>query len=181
MDGHTPARKRAPPPPKARRPRTPCARSRTIVRTCKNLHEATSLDTPLKRQFARLSGAKEGAVALQPALSEPAVPAVRMEERLRCRRSELQELQNLVANQLLSEESHMAEVKRVLEKETYPETGLSLLASLAVPLRQAGLRLEEKQAEALALRKRKAPPMEPPNTIRATSNVRVSWRVPQYL
>ena len=66
-----------------------------------------------------------------------AAAAAHEEERLRCRRAELQDLQNLLADRLLSEDFYVAEVKRVLEKETRPETGLSLLASLAMPLRQA--------------------------------------------
>ena len=66
-----------------------------------------------------------------------AAAAAHEEERLRCRRAELQDLQNLLADRLLSEDFYVAEVKRVLEKENRPETGLSLLASLAMPLRQA--------------------------------------------
>jgi len=64
---------------------------------------------------------------------------VRREERLRCRRAELQDLQDLLADRLLSEHNYVAEVKRVLEKDDFPpENGLSLLASLALPLRRAG-------------------------------------------
>ena len=68
-----------------------------------------------------------------------AVAAAKREERFRCRRSELQDLQELLADGLLSEELYTAEVKRVLEKESpdhrAPDTGLSLLASLALPMR----------------------------------------------
>ena len=87
-----------------------------------------------------------------------AAAAARREERFRCRRAELQDLQDLLTDRLLSEESYTAEVKRVLEKEApehrAPDTGLSLLASLAIPMR---LEEDEPEAEALTSRKRKAP------------------------
>ena len=90
-----------------------------------------------------------------------AAAAEKREERFRCRRAELQDLQDLLADRLLSEEYYTAEVKRVLEKEApehrAPDTGLSLLASLAMPMRLEEEEEEEPEAEAPTSRKRKAP------------------------
>ena len=133
-------------------------------------------------QYARLYGRREdpylshphresGAVAGQHR-RERAVPtaaaaaaAVKADERLRCRRAELQDLQDLLADRLLSEEYYTAEVKRVLEKEApelrAPDTGLSLLASLAMPLRLE----KEPQAQTQASRKRNAPAAAAPSAV----------------
>jgi hypothetical protein len=87
-----------------------------------------------------------------------AAAAAKREERFRCRRAELQDLQDLLTDRLLSEEYYTAEVKRVLEKDApehrAPDTGLSLLASLAMPMR---LEEDEPEAKAPTSRKRKAP------------------------
>ena len=122
-------------------------------------------------QYARQYGRKVGrvrhterAATLSPRHHErteltaaTAVAAAKREERFRCRRSELQDLQELLADGLLSEELYTAEVKRVLEKESpeqrAPDTGLSLLASLALPMH---LGEGEPEAEAPTSRKRKA-------------------------
>ena len=83
-------------------------------------------------QYARQYGRKVGrvrhterAASLSPRHRErteltaaTAVAAAKREERFRCRRSELQDLQELLADGLLSEELYTAEVKRVLEKES---------------------------------------------------------------
>ena len=127
-----------------------------IARACKGvLAPAARGTTPLQRQYARLfsKGAPEWAwlPRAPAAAAAAAAAAVRREERLRCRRAELQELQDLLADRLLSEDNYVAEVKRVLEKDDFPpETGLSLLASLALPLRQAGGR--QVQEETVAAR-----------------------------
>ena len=118
-----------------------------IARACKGaLASATRGTTPLQRQYARLFSKGKGApgwawLPRAPAATAAAAAAaaVRREERLRCRRAELQDLKDLLADRLLSEDNYVAEVKRVLEKDDFPpENGLSLLASLALPLRRAG-------------------------------------------
>lgn len=118
-----------------------------IARACTGvLAPATRGTTPLQRQYARLFSKGKGApgwawLPRAPAATAAAAAAaaVRREERLRCRRAELQDLQDLLADRLLSEDNYVAEVKRVLEKDDFPpENGLSLLASLALPLRRAG-------------------------------------------
>ena len=125
-----------------------------IARACKGvLAPAARGTTPLQRQYARLfsKGAPEWAwlPRAPAAAAAAAAAAVRREERLRCRRAELQELQDLLADRLLSEDNYVAEVKRVLEKDDFPpETGLSLLASLALPLRQAGGRQVQEETVA---------------------------------
>ena len=140
---------------KGLRPVRPAAAK--IVRAYKGMRvSATKEVTPLRRQYARLFSKDKGAIAEQPNPAAATAETVRDEERLRCRRAELQELQDLLADRLLSEENYIIEVKRVLEKDTRPETGLSLLVSLAMPLRQAGMRQEE-LAEAQAQRARREP------------------------
>ena len=127
-----------------------------IARACKGvLAPAARGTTQLQRQYARLFSKGKGAPGwawlprAPAAAAAAAAAAVRREERLRCRRAELQELQDLLADRLLSEDNYVAEVKRVLEKDDFPpETGLSLLASLALPLRQAGGRQVQEETVA---------------------------------
>ena len=127
-----------------------------IARACKGvLAPAARGTTQLQRQYARLFSKGKGAPGwawlprAPAAAAAAAAAAVRREEQLRCRRAELQELQDLLADRLLSEDNYVAEVKRVLEKDDFPpETGLSLLASLALPLRQAGGRQVQKETVA---------------------------------
>ena len=127
-----------------------------IARACKGvLAPAARGTTPLQRQYARLFSKGKGAPGwawlprAPAAAAAAAAAAVRREEQLRCRRAELQELQDLLADRLLSEDNYVAEVKRVLEKDDFPpETGLSLLASLALPLRQVGGRQVQEETVA---------------------------------
>ena len=101
---------------KSVRPRRPTQ----IARAYKGVRAPASKlgTTPLQRQYARLFGKDKGAAAwawlpTPAAAAAAAVAAVREEERLRCRRAELQELQDLLADRLLSEANYVAEVKQL--------------------------------------------------------------------
>ena len=100
---------------KSVRPRRPTQ----IARAYKGVRAPASKGTtPLQRQYARLFGKDKGAAAwawlpTPAAAAATAVAAVREEARLRCRRAELQELQDLLADRLLSEANYVAEVKQL--------------------------------------------------------------------
>ena len=114
------------------RPRRPTqiARARKGVRA-----PASKGASPLQRQYARLFGKDKGAAAWAwlptPAAAAAAAAAAvaataagREQERLRGRRAELQELQDLLADRLISKNNYVAEVSSLVIK--WPHGGASV-------------------------------------------------------
>jgi hypothetical protein len=114
------------------RPRRPTqiARARKGVRA-----PASKGASPLQRQYARLFGKDKGAAAWAwlptPAAAAAAAAAAvaataagREQERLRGRRAELQELQDLLADRLISKDNYVAEVSSLVIK--WPHGGASV-------------------------------------------------------
>ena len=83
---------------------------------CAHKCASASKETQMKRQYPRLCGSNEGAIVRQPtSAAAAAATAMRKEKRLRFRHAELQDLEALLADRLLSKAQYTAEVKHVFE------------------------------------------------------------------